>query len=534
MRKYLLLALSLISTGFSWAALPTSFQAQSSQRISGNSVVEIIYDGIAVWVGTNNGISRTTDGGLTWKIFDLADGMSFEEISALGAISGKFLAAGAHSEIIDDFEVPFGEGFNLTTNLGQNWFGSKPFQATSPGMLAYDIASADTLFFAGCFFGGLIRSFDGGSTWENVYVDSFAKVDFTDSVFNDLRNRYFAVTADTYLTDTVALWAGSAAGIQKIIYTDSLDFDTVLFFQNFSTVCLILDTVYCDSADAAIGFHVETDTFLCGTKTFIRVDTIPCSDTIRVVELDTVSVFPDITGNFVVALGIQKLPSGKAIWAACRPTDRGTMAVNFTRDDGQTWDTTLTEEVVWDFGFQDTVVWVASNSGLLRSSDWGKSWEKFSQMKDYSDTCPNQIISPEFFAVEVVGDTIWAGGADGLVRTTDDGASWRVFRGYVPIGTPGSPSAYAYPSPFSPRLGAGVTRIHHKPQQTGNVTVEIFDFAMNKVFTLVDNQYRLVGQECDEPWDGKDQDGDEVATGVYFFRVKGPGQSQWGKLVVLK
>jgi hypothetical protein len=190
--------------------------------------------------------------------------------------------------------------------------------------------------------------------------------------------------------------------------------------------------------------------------------------------------------------------------------------------------------VVWDFGFQDTVVWVASNSGLLRSSDWGKSWEKFSQMKDYSDTCPNQIISPEFFAVEVVGDTIWAGGADGLVRTTDDGASWRVFRGYVPIGTPGSPSAYAYPSPFSPRLGAGVTRIHHKPQQTGNVTVEIFDFAMNKVFTLVDNQYRLVGQECDEPWDGKDQDGDEVATGVYFFRVKGPGQSQWGKLVVLK
>ncbi|OGC78459.1 MAG: hypothetical protein A2Z27_03765 [candidate division Zixibacteria bacterium RBG_16_50_21] len=521
-------------TGLSWAALPTSFKAQSSQRISGNSVVEIIYDGAAVWVGTNNGLSRTTDGGLTWEIFDLADGMSFEEVSALGAIPGRLLAAGAHSEIIDDFEVPFGDGFNLSTNAGQNWFGSKPFQATSPGMLAYDIASAETVFFAGCFFGGLIRSFDGGSSWENVYVDSFAKVDFTDSVFNDLRNRHFAVTADTYLSDTVALWAGSAAGIQKFIYTDSLDFDTVIYYQNIDTqICIFQKSYLCDSADVAIGFHVETDTFACG-RLVIKVDTIPCPTADTVVDRDTITVYPDITGNFVVALGIQKLATGKALWAACRPTFGGIMAVNFTRDDGQTWDTTLTDELVWDFGFQDTVIWAASNSGLLRSSDWGSNWESFSQMKDYSDTCPNQIISPEFFAVEVVGDTIWAGGADGLVRTTDDGASWRVFRGYVPIGTPGSTEAYAYPSPFSPHLGAGVTRIHHKPAQTGNVTVEIFDFAMNKVITLISNQLRVAGQECDEPWDGKDDDGEEVATGVYFFRVIGPGLTQWGKMVVLK
>jgi hypothetical protein len=40
--------------------------------------------------------------------------------------------------------------------------------------------------------------------------------------------------------------------------------------------------------------------------------------------------------------------------------------------------------------------------------------------------------------------------------------------------------------------------------------------------------------DCEEPWDGKDDNGREVATGVYFFKVEMPTGTQWGKVVVLK
>ncbi len=535
MRKIQTLILFLLTAKLSLAALPLSFQAQSSQRISGNSIVEIIFDGTALWVGTNNGISRTTDGGLTWEIFNKSNGLTFEEISALAFKPGSILAAGAHTEIISGFEVPVGEGFNISTDTGQTWFGSLPFQAASPGMLAYDLTAADTIFYAACFLGGLIRSFDNGSTWENVYVDTLAQIDFEDSLFEDYRNRYFAVAADSLNPDTLFLWAGTAAGIEQFIYTDSLKFDQVVYYQQIDTfTCIRQKSYLCTPADSILGYHLEIDTFFCGNRVIIREDTIYCPTADTVIDRDSVVVYPQISGNFVVALGVQKWPNGRAIWAAARPTFSGTMAVNFTRDEGNTWDTALTDELVWDFAFQDTIVWVATSSGLKRSSDWGQTWQNFVGMEDFSDTCENKIFSPEFFALETVGETLWAGGADGLVRTTDGGSTWRVYRAYQPIGTPGSTSAYAYPSPFSPRIGAGVTRIHHKPLQTGSVTVEIFDFAMNKVVTLVNNEQKIGGQECDEPWDGRDKDGNEVATGVYFFKVQSPGQTQWGKVVVLK
>lgn len=535
MRKLVAATFIFLTCTAAQAALPLSYQAQSGKRIAGNSIIEILFDGTNLWVGTNNGISKTSDGGVTWEIFNSSNNLNSDEMSALGYRPGTLLAAGAHSEIINDFEVPFGEGFNITTDGGAHWSGVRPFQASSPGMVAYDIASADTVFYASCFFGGLIRSWDGGQNWENLFVDFVSQQDFQDSTFAILRNRYFSVVADTSKLDTTIIWAGSAYGIQKIIFTDSSDFDIVYFYRKIdSSTCAFEDSFYCDSGDVAIGFHIERETFYCGSEPVMKIDTIPCPAVGNVADSDTVVQYSTITGNFVAALGLQKTSSGSALWAAARPTFDGIMAVNFTRDGGQTWDTTLTDELVWDFAFQDTIVWVATSSGLKRSSDWGKTWQNFTGMEDLSDSTRNKIFSPEFYALEAVGETLWAGGADGLVRTTDGGNTWRIYRAYQPIGSAGSTSAYAYPSPFSPHLGAGVTRIHHKPGQSGNVTVKIFDFAMNKVITLVDNQPRIGGQEWDEPWNGRDQDGDEVASGVYFFKVESPGQTQWGKVVVLK
>ena len=111
-----------------------------------------------------------------------------------------------------------------------------------------------------------------------------------------------------------------------------------------------------------------------------------------------------------------------------------------------------------------------------------------------------------------------------------------MIRTAVPIGTKGSETAYAYPSPFSPIVEQGQTlRIHHRPRQDGPVTIKIYDFAMNLVITLINHQDRHGGMEYDEPWDGINEKGELVANGVYFFKVEAPGgQTEWGKLVVLK
>ncbi len=534
--KILFSGLLLFLTNQALAVLPASVQGTLGKRISGNSVVQIINDGTAIWIGTNSGISRTTDGGVSWEFFKRAEGLNSNELSALGFVSGRVLAATAHTGVVSEVEIPTGDGFNYTTDGGANWPSSKPFQASSPGMLVYDIASHDSAFWAGAFFGGLIRSFDGGVNWENVFVDTFAQNDFLDSSFLDYRNRYFAVLSDTSRTDTTIIWAGTAAGIQEIIYTDTTEFDTLFYYQNIDPdTCIFQKSHLCDSTDVAIGWHIESDTFICGSQQVIKIDSIPCAfvDS-SVTDIDSIIILPQITGNFVAAMGINYSVSPPAVWGAARPTFSGVTAVNFTRDEGQTWDTTLSGEFVWDFAFRDTVVWAATSSGLKRSENWGQSWTTFTGMVDAYDSCNCQIINPEFYAVLVSKDTVWAGGADGLAMTTDNGLTWTVYRAFVPIGTAGTPGAYAYPTPFSPRLSGGATRIHYKPSQGGDITIKIYDFAMNLVMTVIEKQNRPGGTDCEEPWDGKDQDGDEVANGVYFFKVEMPGETQWGKVVILK
>jgi hypothetical protein len=161
-------------------------------------------------------------------------------------------------------------------------------------------------------------------------------------------------------------------------------------------------------------------------------------------------------------------------------------------------------------------------------------------MKDKDEITKNGIFSSEFTSVAVIDGEVWAGNADGLVKAPKDvkvgeDTVWNVFRTSVPIGGKGSEEAYAYPSPFSPVLSTGgVVRIHYKPRKDGPVTIKIYDFAMNLVITLRDEK-SAAGIDQDREWDGKYDKGDIVANGVYFFKVEAPGgQTEWGKLVILK
>ena len=482
----LLLTLFLLAPCLSMAGDYINYSLETpASGLAGNSVVEIVWDGYYLWVGTGSGLSRSSDGGTTWQTSDHTNGLNQDGISAIAfkEKDSTIWVATSYTQIIDGVPIPFGSGFNQTKRDIISWASSQPEQASSVGKLAYDLAISDTTVWAGCFYGGLIRFKDEGVTWENVFIDSVSRYDYENGLYQDFRNRVFAVTTDHSDPDpdTTFILSGTAAGIFKFVYTTADTADTVIAYQHDDTISTT------------------------------------------------------ISGNFVISLGVQKFGNNrKIIWAGTQPTYSGNYAASFTTDQGATWYQTLAGDKIWNFDFKDSVVWAATSSGLKRSTDLGASWEVFNYMQD-KDRPDQQILSTEFYAVKLVGDTIWAGNFDGLVKSTDDGISWKVYRSFANIGSPQATSSYAYPNPFSPMLANQGVRIHYKPDADGEVTIKIYDFEMKLVKTVLENASRAGGVEYDQVWDGKNENEEIVANGIYFFKIEGPGgQKEWGKIGVIK
>jgi hypothetical protein len=648
-----------------------------------NSITDIVFDGRFLWVGTQNGLHAidTDKDTLTYLTFDTSSGLNANGVYSLtgytsfsDADTTSFLCVGVYTGE-KKYELPLhdsltGEGFNYTSDYGFTWDTSLTEQATDLEKFAYGIAIADTVVWAACGKGGLIRSFDRGKTWDTVFVDAKAKRRFEEGNlwYKDI---FISVTVDTFSLDTTIIWAGTANGLYKFIYTTSdsadivfryfyfpeiesvmanpppilapvkipsigiqrYDQNKVVWASSYSVVYLdslgpgldlgtykstdegqswtqyLLDTWVRDFAFQGSTVWAATDKGLKRTKdggiywdTFEILDSakqriIPSNFTsVCIVDstiwagtvdglvkskddgktwqvikfaqsfkkaiwagtaagiykflynyrdvFDTVlhynSYSSGLTGDFVVSTAIQKYKDKKTIWAGTQPAYSGGYGASKSINDGDSWSVTLEGDRVWNFAFDDSVVWAATSSGLKRSYDGGGSWDVFNYMKDKDEITKNGIFSTEFTSVAIIDKEVWAGNADGLVKAPKDlkageDTVWNVFRTSVPIGGKGSEEAYAYPSPFSPVLSTGgVVRIHYKPQKDGPVTIKIYDFAMNLVITLRDEK-SAAGIDQDKEWDGKNDKGDIVANGVYFFKVEAPGgQTEWGKLVILK
>ncbi len=84
-----------------------------------------------------------------------------------------------------------------------------------------------------------------------------------------------------------------------------------------------------------------------------------------------------------------------------------------------------------------------------------------------------------------------------------------------------------YPNPFNP-----TTIIEYTLQKKAQVNLEIYNLLGQKVKTLVDEyqspgSYRIF-------WDGRNEQEQTVATGIYFYKLEGNGVSQTKKMIILK
>jgi len=84
-----------------------------------------------------------------------------------------------------------------------------------------------------------------------------------------------------------------------------------------------------------------------------------------------------------------------------------------------------------------------------------------------------------------------------------------------------------YPNPFNP-----VTTIAFNVPKASNVTVEVFNLKGHKVKTLVHGWLSTGLQQL--TWNGTNDMGKTVASGIYFCKVKGNNFHSTQKMMMLK
>jgi len=89
-----------------------------------------------------------------------------------------------------------------------------------------------------------------------------------------------------------------------------------------------------------------------------------------------------------------------------------------------------------------------------------------------------------------------------------------------------------YPNPFNPE-----TWIPYQFSEASEVTITIYD-ALGRVIKQLDLGYQPAGLYRTRPraahWDGRNEVGESVASGVYFVQLKTKGYQQTRRIILLK
>jgi hypothetical protein len=483
----------------------------SSNPVS-NSILDIITRGDTVWLGTSRGVSVSYDRGENWTNFYGTSPFGEDDISALAfnKYDGSIWAAtAATASAPGGGTVPKGTGLKFTTDNGLTW-NSVPQPVDNPDSttvvygintlsalpvtvaeqnITYDIAFSPGTVWITSFAGGLRRSTDTGQTWQRVVIppdglDSIKSTDTLDFCLSpiggafcsegNLNHRAFSVVS----TNDSTIYVGTANGINETTNANALYPSWVKFN------------------------HQNQDN--------------------------------PISGNFITALGYNS--SNNTIWASSWKAEDPLefYGVSSSTDGGESWKTFLDDERTHNFGFKNNQVIAATDDGAFRSSNQGNTW-----------ILPNNIIdsesgitlrTTEFYSVASSGNDVWLGSNDGLARITETGfwqGDWKVYFASQPLKS--DKETYCYPNPFSPRQEQLKIKYSTGGKES-SVTIRVYDFGMNYIKTIIQNAPRdRTIEGAPEFWDGRDDNGNLLPNGVYFYRVDIDNEEPlFGKIIYMQ
>jgi hypothetical protein len=481
-------------------------QGTNSPRPPSNSISHISTDSASVWIGTGKGLARSYNGGLTWESFRYDPAFATQGIFAMDVAGAQVWAATGYNKDVNDQSVQTGSGYSHSTDNGGTWthlpqtldgpgdslvgYGTNVVRflpVTVPEQnVTFDLDVHDSTVWIASWSSGIRKSTNNGQTWQRIILpsdnrNSIAPTDQLGLYRVDPRLHNNFLGFSVFVQNDSVVWAGTAGGINK-------------------------------SIDGGISWAKYT----------------------------TLNQQSHILGNWIIAIKGQQLDSSYRVWCTNWQGDmtkdpNQKYGICYTEDGGRIWRTFLAGIKAYDFAFKGPITYVATDDGLFRTTDGGNTWLQSGTIID--QRTGQRITSQAVFSVGVVADTVYCGTGDGLVRTIDNpshpfGTSWEIQRAYQPVAGPGS--TYAYPNPFSPTQE--FVRFHYSTGGTSaNVTIEIFDFGMNRVRTVIKDAPRAGNPEYDEIWDGRNDSGDPVTNGVYFYRViLNNGDPAWGKVMVLQ
>lgn len=464
-----------------------------------NRVYALGYDSLnfCLYAGTRRGIYRLTLGA--------GDAIAGREPALYTYTPGDTTRSG----MVRALDVFYGQGNRLLL-----WAATQP-EAGSP------LERAASLF-----------SNDSGLTWQTVHRDLLP----WDFAF--LRDTVYGATQGGLLVVPLPLGQYTTDTVVRVFETSQGRVDSTELLPPFRAIARIRDTLFV-GGDGGWARR-RPGNFDWEASRFIPRDSV---DLIQSAKFEAGSD-SSISGNFVIALNLQEQAGVHTVWASTRPVEAPQfLAVSRSTDFGRTWKVSLTEKITWNLDSHGGNVWAATSDGLYRTTDQGVSWTHVPVVDPQTGTQFFEGI--EVLSVQQIDDTtVLAGSEDGIARSTDLGSTWSILRSFVGLGTEAAGGAdvkvYASPVPYSPSESTRL-RLHYQPAQSGPVRIEVFDFAMQKVATILDGEYRDGRPGGDpfgtnhyyEEWDATNDKGQRVATGVYFFRVEQADGTHWGKLVIL-
>ena len=114
-----------------------------------------------------------------------------------------------------------------------------------------------------------------------------------------------------------------------------------------------------------------------------------------------------------------------------------------------------------------------------------------------------------------------------VYATDEDGTKLLFVTESMTAETPEMSLYQNYPNPFNP-----ATTIRFYLPEKGGVLLEIFDVSGKYVACIVDESMER-GRHTIE-WNGQDQNGNPVSSGVYFYRLKAGKNTISRKMVLLR
>jgi len=279
--------------------------------------------------------------------------------------------------------------------------------------------------------------------------------------------------------------------------------------------------------------YILEDTLWVGTAAGINkgiIDDDNCINWIRHYQ----SGLDNISGNWVIGFEHQEMDGFIRLWAITWATQYPeTHSLSYTDNGGESWHITnpLSNKSgkVYNVTAYGDSIWASTEFGLYLTED-GEHWEKYDRPVEIETG--EQILSEAVFSTyySQSHQMLWVGTGDGMALINEITIVTRFWD---------SPSPFsAYPNPFlindyNQIDNDGYMRFVYSNPNGYTGKIDVFDFAMDQIIHLMDQNPISLDGENEIIWNGRNEYGHKVANGVYFCRLSLNEKYYWTKLAII-